>query len=61
MRLFFPIVAAAVILMPNLAVGVPRVGDPLPDVVGFDEAGKEFSLRKRLEGKPAVIVFGCLT
>ncbi|MGI9239250.1 MAG: hypothetical protein ACR2RV_00525 [Verrucomicrobiales bacterium] len=61
MRAIFSICAVAATLLPGLALGIPRVGEQLPDVVGYDESGKEFSLRGKLEGKPAVIVFGCLT
>ncbi len=38
----------------------PQVGDPLPAVSGFDADGSRFEMT-RLEGKHAVIVFGCLT
>ena len=61
MRAIFSIGAVAMTLLASQALGIPRVGDQLPDVVGYDESGKEFSLRGELEGKPAVIVFGCLT
>ena len=43
------------------ALGIPSVGDPLPDLTVFDENGTAFPLREKLKGKPAVIVFGCLT
>lgn len=39
---------------------LPRVGERVPDVVGYDAAGERFEL-SRLRGKHAVIVFGCLT
>ena len=39
---------------------LPEVGDPLPDVAGFDAEGHPFELT-RLRGKYTVIVFGCLT
>ena len=38
----------------------PAQGDPLPDLVALDSAGKEFRLRS-LKGKHTVLVFGCLT
>ena len=37
-----------------------KEGDELPDVAGVDEDGSAFPLKK-LRGKHAVIVFGCLT
>lgn len=48
--------ASAQIMSPDS----PEVGDPLPDVSGFDADGSPFEMT-RLEGKHAVIVFGCLT
>ena len=39
----------------------PKVGDPIPDVTGFDEHGAPFPLRERLQGSYTVLVFGCLT
>ncbi len=38
----------------------PQIGDPLPDVKGFDAGGKEFNLRS-LKGHYTVLTFGCLT
>jgi hypothetical protein len=38
----------------------PKVGEPLPDVTVYDDAGREFPLAS-LRGKHAVLVFGCLT
>ena len=38
-----------------------KVGSDLADVTAFDEKGGEFPLRKKLKGKHAVSVFGCLT
>jgi len=38
----------------------PDVGDPLPDVSGYDADGKEFKLSS-LKGHYSVLVFGCLT
>ena len=38
----------------------PRVGEPLPDVVGFDEQKQPFNL-KDMKGSYTVIVSGCLT
>ena len=38
----------------------PAVGDPLPDVSGFDADGNEFNLRQ-LKDNYSVVVFGCLT
>ena len=40
-------------------VGI-NVGDPIPDVTGISEDGKELKLTS-LKGSPAVLVFGCLT
>lgn len=37
-----------------------KIGDPLPDVAGYDAAGKSFHLRN-FKGHFAVLVFGCLT
>ncbi len=39
----------------------PRVGEPIPDVAGYDESGQPFPLRERLRGSYTVLVFGCLT
>ena len=39
----------------------PRVGEPIPDVTGYDEQGEPFPLRARLRGSYTVLVFGCLT
>jgi len=39
---------------------LPAPGSPLPDVVVYDEDGREFSLTD-LRGEYAVLVFGCLT
>ena len=38
----------------------PRVGEPLPDLAGYDEQGNAFSL-EQLKGHLTVLVFGCLT
>ena len=38
----------------------PRVGEPMPDVVGFDEQRQPLNL-KDLKGSYAVLVSGCLT
>ena len=38
----------------------PRIGEPLPDLSGYDEQGKVFSL-DQLEGHLTILVFGCLT
>ncbi len=39
----------------------PRVGELIPDVIGYDEQGEPFPLRARLRGSYTVLVFGCLT
>ena len=36
-------------------------GKELPDVAAYDEEGEPFALREKLNGKHAVLVFGCLT
>ena len=59
------ILFAVTLLFGSVAVaqrggGLPRVGSELPDVVVYDENGREFSLSK-LRGEYAVLVFGCLT
>ena len=38
-----------------------ELGDAIPDVSAYDDAGKKFALRERIKGKYSVIVFGCLT
>ncbi len=38
-----------------------ELGDAIPDVSAYDDAGKKFALRERVKGKYSVIVFGCLT
>ncbi len=38
----------------------PRIGEPIPDVSGYDEQGNEFSLRD-LKDQYTVLVCGCLT
>lgn len=38
----------------------PQVGQPLPDLEGFDEKGRPFRLGQ-LKGRYTVLVFGCLT
>ncbi|MFQ5732349.1 MAG: hypothetical protein ACE5KM_10395 [Planctomycetaceae bacterium] len=38
----------------------PQIGDPLPDVAGYDADGKPFSLRS-LKGHYTVLTCGCLT
>ena len=40
---------------------LPLQGKDLPDVTAFDSEGKPFALHRKLEGRHAVIVFGCLT
>ena len=40
--------------------GLPGLGEPLPDLAGYDEQGNEFSL-DQLKGHLTVLVFGCLT
>ena len=42
------------------AFSFPRVGDPLPDITVVDAQGEPFELAG-VKGKPAVLVFGCLT
>lgn len=64
MRAIFPILSACVLsglLSPQAALGFPKVGDELPDVTAFDEAGNPFPLKESLAGKHSVMVFGCLT
>ena len=38
-----------------------ELGDVIPDVSAYDDAGKKFALRERVKGKYSVVVFGCLT
>ena len=38
----------------------PAVGEPLPDIAAYDADGGVFRLSS-LKGRPAVLVFGCLT
>jgi cytochrome oxidase Cu insertion factor (SCO1/SenC/PrrC family) len=38
----------------------PDVGQPLPDLVCFDDEGNPFPLNE-LKGKYTVLLFGCLT
>ncbi len=38
-----------------------ELGDAIPDVSAYDDAGKKFALRERVKGKYSVVVFGCLT
>ena len=38
----------------------PAVGEPLPDLAAYDAEGRAFRLSS-LKGRPAVLVFGCLT
>ena len=38
-----------------------ELGDAIPDVSAYDDAGKNFALRERVKGKYSVVVFGCLT
>lgn len=38
----------------------PQIGEVIPDIAGYDSAGKEFRLRD-LRGQHTVLVFGCLT
>tara|TARA_B100000029_G_scaffold393539_1_gene390895 strand:+ start:77 stop:364 length:288 start_codon:yes stop_codon:yes gene_type:complete len=40
---------------------MPKVGSLVPDISVFDSEGRSFSLREKLKGRHAVIVFGCLT
>ena len=61
MRTIYPMLALAAVCLASDSFGLPNEGDPLPDVTAIDEAGKPFPLREKLAGKPAVIVFGCLT
>ena len=44
----------------QFAASAPAVGSLLPDITVYDSRGKEFPLR-RIKGRHAVIVFGCLT
>lgn len=42
--------------------GAPiEVGSKLADVTAYLEDGSAYSLREKLKGKHAVLVFGCLT
>lgn len=61
MKTIFPTLALAALSLVSVSFGFPNEGDRLPDVTAVDEAGKPFPLREKLAGKPAVIVFGCLT
>ena len=38
----------------------PRVGEALPELAGYDDGGKAFSL-SQLKGGYRVLIFGCLT
>ena len=38
----------------------PSIGDPIPELVAFDENGNSFDLAS-LRGNYTVLVFGCLT
>ena len=40
---------------------IPEIGSLIPELSVFDAEGNRFALRKKLEGRHAVIVFGCLT
>lgn len=40
---------------------LPLEGKELPDVTARDDSGSPISLREKLKGRYAVIVFGCLT
>jgi cytochrome oxidase Cu insertion factor (SCO1/SenC/PrrC family) len=44
----------------EFAEASPRIGELIPDVSGYDEQGKEFSLRD-LKDRYTVLVCGCLT
>ena len=61
MKITYPTIALVAASLLSAAFGIPSVGDPVPDLTALDEAGKPFPLREKLAGKPAVIVFGCLT
>lgn len=39
----------------------PAIGEPMPDLVVYDESGEEVRLRKLLEQHYTVLVLGCLT
>ena len=39
----------------------PAVGEAVPDVVVYDESGKEQKLREIVRGHYTVLVLGCLT
>ncbi len=58
------IVAMSALALAGGAMGqlrpIPRPGDPMPNVAGFDAEGNPLALTK-LHGKHTVIVFGCLT
>ena len=40
---------------------IPEIGSLIPELSVLDAEGNRFALRKKLEGRHAVIVFGCLT
>ena len=52
--------SAAQVLTQRFDRSAPQIGDPVPDVAGFDEDGNEFKLRS-LKGHYTVLTFGCLT
>ena len=39
----------------------PDIGEPMPDLAVYDEAGKELRLREVLSGRHSVLILGCLT
>ena len=42
-------------------VAAPAIGESMPDITVYDEAGKPVSLKNLLEGHYSVVVLGCLT
>ena len=45
----------------GLPENAPKVDSRIPNAKGFDIDGKEVRVRDFVKGKPAVIVFGCMT
>ena len=39
----------------------PGIGESMPDITAYADAGNPVSLEKRLEGHYSVVVLGCLT
>jgi len=39
----------------------PEIGEPMPDLIVYDEAGTELRLREVLSGRHTVLILGCLT